>query len=69
MTKYLDPPIIAVGLSPQISEWIKSKEVWEKKSLLLKDKAGCLANWQDTQSIESCLTWSKKTLEIKERSF
>ena len=69
MTKYLEPPTVAVGLGPQISEWIKSKEGWEEESLLVKDKAGCLANWHDTQSTESCLTWPKKPLETKGRSF
>ena len=39
----LDPPTIVVGEGPQMSEWLKSKDVWEIESLLLKDNTGCLS--------------------------
>ena len=50
MTKYLDPPIVGIGETPQIPEWIKSKGLEATEILSLNGGAICLHKWQNIQS-------------------
>ena len=50
MTKYLDPPLIGIGVGPQILECIRSKGAEENESLLLKGNFVFLPKWQEVQS-------------------
>ena len=67
--KYLNPHIVVFGEEPHISEWTKSKIEVEIKELLLKDKGGYLASWQDMLSTSVVLTepnWSLNTKDYKQ---